>query len=63
MVIPGVYNITFASRRVVKVCLPKTVFRIGEELVGWLTFDTEIPCMQVRLMAYICFLMLLSLPR
>lgn len=45
------FNITNVRGKVAKFCIFKTVYRLGEDIVGTFTFsEGDIPCLQVSLL-------------
>lgn len=51
------FNITNMRGKVAKFCIFKTVYRLGEEIVGTFNFsEGDIPCLQVPLQSFVVFL-------
>jgi hypothetical protein len=47
---PNFYNITNSRGKVVRFCLFKQAYKLGEDIVGTFDFsDAAVPCVQVRL--------------
>ena len=45
---PSVFKVTNSKGKVVNLCLFKTGFRLGEDIIGTLDFgDSKVSCMQV----------------
>lgn len=47
--LPDMFNITNMRGKVAKFCIFKTVYRLGEDIIGTFNFsEGDIPCLQVR---------------
>jgi hypothetical protein len=48
---PNFYNITKSQGKVVRFCLFKQTYKLGEDIVGTFDFsDATVPCVQVKLL-------------
>lgn len=55
------FNITNMRGKVAKFCIFKTVYRLGEDIIGTFNFsEGDIPCLQVRLLFLLLFIAALS---
>lgn len=53
---PDMFNITNMRGKVAKFCIFKTVYRLGEDIIGTFNFsEGDIPCLQVCLL-YLVYL-------
>lgn len=47
------FNITNMRGKVAKFCIFKTVYRLGEDIIGTFNFsEGDIPCLQVRIATF-----------
>ena len=53
---PVIYNIVNQRGKVAKLCIFKSVFRLGEDIIGFFDFSgSQVPCYQVCMLFYYLF--------